>query len=115
MTEHNRRVRSRNKPTSTAAGSRSTTTSMSHRKSVLENTVTNETLDEDVFPPGVEPAFVRVGVGNTYNLGDFNSLRIDVAVTLPCLPSQVEEAYSRASEFCVEKMREEEILWMGER
>lgn len=110
-----RRVRPRPKAETNVAGSRQTSSSFTHRRSKLDETSTREELAQQTFPPGVEPAFVRVSVGNTYNMGDFNSLRIDVSVTLPCLPSEVDDAYNQASEFCAEKMREEELQWMGER
>jgi|SRR5690606_9353805 len=72
-----------------------------------------EVVSSESFPPGVEPAFVRVSAGNTYNLGNFESMRLDVSVTLPCLPSKIEETYTRASDFVAEKLGEEEGLWLG--
>lgn len=72
-----------------------------------------EYLPTQEFPEGVEPAFVRVAAGGTYNLGNFESLRIDVSVTLPCLPDQVEGAYEAASEFVSEKVQSEEASWLG--
>lgn len=65
------------------------------------------------FPPGVEPAFVRVAAGGTYNLGNFESMRLDVSVTLPCRPDDIEGAYERASDFVSVKLGEEEGLWLG--
>ncbi len=74
-------------------------------------------LVEDVtsasFPPGVEPAFVRVAAGGTYNLGNFESMRLDVSVTLPCMPDDIEATYERASDFVSVKLGEEENLWLG--
>lgn len=110
-----RRVRPRPRAESNVSGSRDTRSEYSHRRTKIDETSSHEALPDVPFPPGVEPAFVRVAVGNTYNMGDFNSLRIDVSVTLPCLPDEVEDAYQRASEFCAEKVREEELQWMGER
>lgn len=72
----------------------------------------NEELDSVRFPPGVEPAFVKIGAGGTYNLGDYSSLRIDVAVTLPCYPEDLEDTYKRASEFVQEKLQSEEAAWL---
>jgi hypothetical protein len=93
-------------------GRRATSTQYSHRKEIIEDTTQAETLGTSKFPPGVEPAFVRVSVGSTYNLGNFESLRLDVSVTLPCLVEEVEDTYSRASEFCAEKLQEEEAQWL---
>lgn len=78
-----------------------------------EETEVQEILSSETFPVGVEPAFVRVSAGNTYNLGNFESMRLDVSVTLPCLPSQIEATYTRASDFVAEKLGEEENLWLG--
>lgn len=70
-------------------------------------------LPEQTFPPGVEPAFVRVSAGGTYNLGNYESLRLDVSVTLPCLPSDIEAAYDTATEFVSDKIQREEASWLG--
>lgn len=73
-----------------------------------------ELLETGQFPPGVEPAFVRVAAGQTYNLGNFESMRIDVSVTLPCVATEkgVEAAYARASDFVAEKLANEEAQWL---
>lgn len=94
-------------------GRRTSSASMTHRKEVIESTTQNEELGQASFPPGVEPAFVRVGAGQTYNLGNFESMRLDVSVTLPCLIEDIEETYTRASEFVAEKLQEEETQWLG--
>lgn len=59
-------------------------------------------------------AFVRVGAGLTINMQNFESLRIDVAVTVPCLPTELEEAYQEASQFVADKVAEEQSNWLGE-
>ncbi|KGP00282.1 hypothetical protein JT27_18295 [Alcaligenes faecalis] len=61
------------------------------------------------------PALVRVGVGSTLNMQNFQSLRIDVSVTLPCdpAPEAIQAAYEQASEFVAEKLTEEENQWLG--
>jgi hypothetical protein len=92
---------------------RTSGTTLSHRKEVIEEKSTEEDLGEAYFPPGVEPAFVRVGVGQTFNLGNFESLRIDVAVTLPTRVEDIDETYTRASEYVADKMAEEESLWFS--
>lgn len=74
-----------------------------------------EDLGGSSFPPGVEPAFVRVSAGGTYNLGNFESLRLDVSVTIPCRPDRIDRAYQQASEFVAEKLGEEESNWMGKK
>lgn len=60
-----------------------------------------------------QPALVKCGAGVTRNMGNYESLRIDVAVTLPCHPDEVEATYSTAADFVAEKLAEEEALWLG--
>ncbi len=61
-----------------------------------------------------EPAaFVRVAAGMTIKIADYESLRIDCAVTIPCRRDQIEEAYVIASDFVADKIAEEETNWMG--
>jgi hypothetical protein len=64
------------------------TTRVKSRKVVSQNE-TYEEFDAEVFQS--EPAFVRVSHGVTKNIGDYESLRIDVAVTMPCYKEKVEE------------------------
>lgn len=73
-----------------------------------------ETLGTVDFPAGVEPAFLRVAVGQTYNLGNYESLRLDVSVTIPCLPDEesLRRAHRQASDFVAEKLLEEEQSWI---
>lgn len=71
-----------------------------------------EDMGDIVFPPGTEAAFVRVGAGKTINLGNYESLRIDVSVTLPCLTSKVSETFQSAADFVADKLLEEEHEWM---
>ncbi len=73
----------------------------------------NEVLKRRTFAPGVEPAFVRISAGGTYNLGNYESLRIDVSVTMPCLADEVEQARDAASDFVREALAEEEMQWLG--
>lgn len=82
-------------------------------KQTLQETARHERLEEGHFPPGVEPALIRVGIGNTINLGNYESMRIDISVTLPCRVEDLEEGYRRASEYASEFMAEEEAVWLG--
>ena len=66
------------------------------------------------FEEGQQPAFVKVGAGLTINQGNFESLRIDCSVTIPCLPHEIQDAYEIASNFVVEKIAEEEMIWQGQ-
>jgi len=46
----------------------------------------------------VEPAWIRVGYGLTKNLGNYESARCDVGVTLPCYVEEIPEAFEEAWE-----------------
>ena len=50
----------------------------------------------DVFE--TQPGSVTSKVGMTVNLGDFESLRIDVGVTLPCYKEEIEDALAKSFE-----------------
>lgn len=76
-------------------------------------TTQEEPLDVRTFKPGVEPAFVRVGAGKTLNMGNYESLRIDVSVTMPCLPSEVNATFEELSDLVAEKLLDEEAEWLG--
>lgn len=68
----------------------------------------------ETFADNEQPAFVKVGAGMTINLGNFESLRIDCSVTLPCHPENIDIAYETASEFVSKKIDEEQSTWLGE-
>lgn len=64
----------------------------------VEKLVSGATVSNEEFENVVEetafagqPAMVTWGYGRTKNLGNFESLRVDCAVSLPCLPGQVPE------------------------
>ena len=46
----------------------------------------------------VEPAHVRVNKGFTANMGDYESLRVDVSVTIPCYAEEIEEVVQEAAD-----------------
>lgn len=68
------------------------------------------------FAEGEEAGSVRLGAGLTISMGNFESLRVDCAVTVPCRDSDAgyEEAYEFASQFVSDKISEEQALWLGE-
>jgi hypothetical protein len=63
-----------------------------------------EQLDLAVRKFETEPAFVKAGYGLTINLGNYESARCDVGVTLPCYVEEITEAMKEAW-----KIAEEEI------
>lgn len=67
---------------------------------------TDEVIQINRF--ATEPARVAVSMGMTVNLGNYESVRIDVSITVPCYFEEHEEAYSYARSW-VEKRTLEEV------
>jgi hypothetical protein len=44
-------------------------------------------------------------MGLTRNLGDFNSVKFDVGISLPCKPEEKEQTFNLARSFVEEKMK----------
>lgn len=55
----------------------------------IDGTTKKKTLKVRRFK--VEPAFVRVSSGTTKNLGNYESMRIDVSITLPCYAEEIDD------------------------
>ncbi len=53
------------------------------------------------------PAQVTARYGLTLNLGNYESARVDVEVTVPCYVEEIEEAYAEAITFVEEKIRQD--------
>jgi hypothetical protein len=51
-----------------------------------------------------EPAVVRVSMGATKNMGNYESLRLGVDLALPCSPAEVDVAFDRAAKFVEAKL-----------
>jgi hypothetical protein len=58
-------------------------------------------IETELEFPGVceNPATVRVTAGITKNMGNYNSLKVEVAVSVPCHPTRVEETTALLKEF----------------
>lgn len=46
----------------------------------------------------VEPAYVRVNVGSTKNMGNYESLRVDVSITMPCYAEEVDKVLPKLAD-----------------
>ena len=60
--------------------------------------------EEEILDFEVEPARVSMSMGMTVNLGNYESARLDVSVSLPCYREEVEYAYAHAREWVEEKI-----------
>lgn len=69
---------------------------------VADPVVTRETIRVPVFHTA--PAYVGAKGSVTRNLGDYNSVRVEVSVSVPCYP--VEEEIQRAYEYVTGKLDE---------
>lgn len=100
--------RSRSRNRTRAEGSVSTSRQQKHSGEMAD-----EEAETRRVPVNIEdcqnPAYVQVGGGITKNMGDFNSIRVDVKVTMPCLPTddKVREVYKELSDTVDELLTEE--------
>jgi hypothetical protein len=74
----------------------------------------SETSSEDYHQFTTEPAYVRVGSGVTKNLGNFESLRVDVSITMPCYPEEIDAVYRDLSEKVSSLLDEEVSKYLSE-
>lgn len=90
-------------------------TTASRGKNVYDETDQEIEMSRPTFPAGVEPAHVQVGAGMTVNLGNFESLRIDCSVRIPCRPTErdIEATYEQAAQFVADKIADEQARWLG--
>lgn len=65
----------------------------------------DELIEVQVFV--VKPAEVRFGVGATINMGNFESARVDVMVTVPCYKEEVDDAYEFAKKWAWARLKAE--------
>ena len=73
-----------------------------------------EEVEKDVHQFVTETAFVRVEAGQTVNLGDFESLRISVAVTVPCYKEEVEDTTDQVCDYVAERLVDEVEAYVGD-
>lgn len=69
---------------------------------------TQNTIAQPELTTGAN-ATINVSSGITLNLGNYESLRIDVGITLPCKPTKkdVEDTYARCIEWVEEKLAQQ--------
>lgn len=54
-----------------------------------------------------EPATVEIGYGLTLNIGNYESARVDVKVSVPCYREEINEAYDFAKKWAEERVQAE--------
>jgi len=74
-----------------------------------------ETVEKEVHIFETEPAYVRVAAGQTINLGSYESMRVDVAITMPCYTEMVDETQLECANWVAEKLQYEVDQYTGEK
>ena len=73
--------------------------------------VVKETENTDKFYVGdeVNPAYVGVTVGYTKNLGNYESVKVNVSISVPVKPkeSEIRKSFDNVSELCEELLKTE--------
>lgn len=65
----------------------------------------NEELEVRLF--ATEPAKVTVSNGLTLNLGNYESARLDVSISVPCYREEIDEAYTFAQNWVERRLSAE--------
>jgi hypothetical protein len=93
-----------------------TTTRSKTKSSVPLGESTEELrLPKEVTVPKTELAYARFGVSQTINLGNYESLRLEVSVEIPTPSDDVVRAIERAKEIAVRKLVEFRSEALGEK
>jgi hypothetical protein len=75
-----------------------------HYKSPEHSSEDSDYEDLDVAVFETDPAHVEVLLGRTMNMGDFESVRVDVRVQVPCYVEEMDSAYDFAHSFARERI-----------
>lgn len=72
-----------------------------------------ETSEEEIHVFTSDPAYVRVNAGVTRNLGDYESLRVDVSISKPCYPEHIDKTFTELSDEVSDKLADEVERYLG--
>jgi hypothetical protein len=72
-----------------------------HYRKGKETTEDTSEKDLEVREFAVEPARVGVEFSRTQNLGNYNSVKVSVSVSVPCYREEIEDAYGYWSDYAV--------------
>jgi len=62
------------------------------------NVAKDERTVLEVTPFAVEPAYIRVNAGTTKSLGPYESLRLDVSLSVPCYVEEIATVFPRVAD-----------------
>jgi len=87
-----------------------------HSEVVMEDRKAKEVVHEErkqwifetrSFPDDTPPIYLDVRLGLTKNLGDYESARMDVGVSVACLPEEVPEYFAKAKKWITGQLSKE--------
>lgn len=61
-----------------------------------------------------DPAYVRINAGVTRSIGDYESLRVDVAISVPCYKEEMDDILDTVGEMVQERLESEVDNYLGE-
>lgn len=65
----------------------------------------DETIEVKTFV--TPPASIELGYGLTLNIGNYESARVDVKLSVPCYKEEVDDAYAWAKKWAEERLQQE--------
>lgn len=68
----------------------------------------------DVSQFATEPAYIRVSAGVTKKLADYESLRVDVALSVPCYVEEMDSMYDKVAAKVSDLLTAEVEAYLGE-
>lgn len=61
-----------------------------------------------------EPAYVRVSAGMTKNMGNYESLRVDIAISMPCYEEEIDAVLPKVADKVAAYLDEELKNYQGD-
>lgn len=101
------RKRRQHRPDARSEQSTQTTRSRRERAGVPIEGSEVEDQTTEIHKFTTDPAYVRVNAGVTKNLGNYESLRLDVSISRPCYVEDIDRTYESLSTRVSEMLEEE--------
>jgi hypothetical protein len=99
------------------AGEAITSTEIKEKGETLAESHQTEPVEGPGAAASSDPfAMVSLEMSYTHNLGNFKSSKVGVAISIPCLPSEIDEAHKFTKEWVEAKMQPmvDDIIQQGE-
>jgi len=77
---------------------------------VVEDDTESEILAVHRFPEGVNPAHVGFNASITVNLGNYESVKVGVLVSLPAYPEEIDDAFVAARNWVMPRLLKEKKM-----